>query len=398
MKSWPSRLTVLLLCLGTMLLYSPAPSAEHGGEAKSEPAGEAKGEAKAEAKSGEKTEHGSEPLAANQPPFELSIRPDTQSMGEGVSLLKLKKTDTAIPSKSIGEIVVRWTSPTGHRTSFPMKAVSDDVWANRMTMDSPAGRGSMSVVILGRTENGTLGRTTELIYDFDMPGLILTYKERKDLGESNGATRTAEQAAREPAEKKKFAWSLPVIAIFVMIANLILLIPVLIVINFVRKLSKGKKRLETVISAGDAAVQTAYGKVLAGAGLIDHQGEPVAWEESVKEENSAADDPAGKIIVNPKQKTALANEKGPFRAYTAEEVNKMTTEAIFELVDDTLERMEISGSSDEFKEMIRIAEKELARRDQEREAKEGMTESKKLVTAGATFEDDGKFDLKNLSF
>ena len=367
---------------------------EHGGETKGEPGGEVKAEAKTEVKPG----HANEPLAAHLPPFELSIRPDTQSLEGGISLLKLKKMDPTIPAKSIGEVVVRWTSPTGHRTSFPMKAVSEDVWANRMTLDSPAGRGSMNVVILGRTENGYLGRTTELIYDFDMPGLILSYRERKDLGESSGAAKVVEHGARDPEDKKKFAWSVPVIAILVMVANVVLLIPILIVINVIRRMAKGKDRHGAVLPHGAPALHPVYGQVLAGAGLIDHQGEPVAWEEAKPEKSVTEKKPVRQESVRTRAKTFVAKEKGPFRAYTADEVQHMTTEDIFELVDDTLERMEFGGSSDELKEMIRIAEKELAQRDQEREAREGHTATDKLIAAGATINDGEKFDLKNLSF
>lgn len=375
MRSCLSRSFCWLLSMGMALAASLAPAAES-------PPGES--------------------TAVKPAPFELTIGPDTQALEGGFFLFKLKKTEARMLAKSIGEIIVWWTSPSGHRTSFPMKQVSDDIWANRITLESPAGRGSISVMVLGKSENGTLGKTIELDYDFDMPGLILAFRQRRDLGEESTAElKTAETASPVPESKKKIAWSVPVIAILVMVANVLLLIPVLIVIKMVRGMSPARERRNAVLSSGVPALHPVFGKLLAGAGMIDRKGDPLEWDEGSPNDKIEAE-PEEEIRIEEAAATQRVEAQEPVmdlqRVYTAEEIQAMSTENIVSLIDDTLEHMEFNEVTDELKKLVRIAEKELARRDQEREANEKATALETLVSSGAEIDDNGKFDLKNLSF
>lgn len=220
------------------------------------------------------------PAPAGPEDYALSVTPDPKARAGGVLVIKLKKIATgSAGDQAIGDVMIWWTTPGGRRSSFPIRPFSDDVWVSRVAVQPEAGENRLDVVILGKSEDGTLAAATELIYALEAPSMRLRFVERKNPGAPEKETAQPLPPPAAAARAKKTApVSAPTIVLLVTFANVCLLTPGLALARVVKKVSSGKARRGGVFTRRAAAIDPVCGKILAGAGMIDPQsGAPLPW-------------------------------------------------------------------------------------------------------------------------
>lgn len=229
------------------------------------------------AKASEKATHRESPATAGPEGYALTVTPDPKARTGGVLVVKLKKT-AGHHGEAIGDVMIWWTTPGGRRSSFPIRPFSEDVWVSRVAVQPEAGENRLSVVILGKNGDGTLGAATELIYVLEAPAMRLRFIERQDPEKT---AATSPMPAVAPRAKKKAPASLPAVVLLVTFANVCLLTPGLALARIVKKFPRGKPKRGGVFTQRAATLDPVCGKILAGAGMIDPKsGAPLPWGKS----------------------------------------------------------------------------------------------------------------------
>lgn len=348
--------------------------------------------------------------------YELSITPDTQAVVKGVLVVKLKKKTPPSPGHGVGDVMIWWTTPGGRRSSFSIRPFSENVWVSRLVLEPEDGKNKIAVVILGKGEDGGLGETTELSYEFEMPANKLTYLGQKSPesaiksakeGRKTNTKAAPEAEAAKTVEKKKngIAVSVPAIVILVVFANAFLFIPGLIFLKVHHRLSpaggaRGAMRAEPKRSNWNPV----YGPILSAAGMIETDtGMPLALGETSKQD-SMGDAASQKkemfeaTMVEPSGKSNESSKDPLSKSYSLESLKSMSDGDLYELVGAITEEMENSGVTDDLKKMIRAAEKELAGRQNKDEQKNNGAAKNVKPAENKNREEVKKLDLKDLSF